>query len=56
MIQCDLWFPAPKIPVGFGQEAMLPVLVMVAPADCRAKAFEAITLNDHLTALIEIPH
>ncbi|BBX59048.1 transposase [Mycobacterium shottsii] len=29
-IQCDLWFPAPKIPVGFGQEAMLPVLVMVA--------------------------
>jgi transposase len=28
--QCDLWFPAPKIPVGFGQEAMLPVLVMVA--------------------------
>lgn len=22
--------PAPKIPVGFGQEAMLPVLVMVA--------------------------
>lgn len=30
VIQCDLWFPAPKIPVGFGQEAMLPVLVMVA--------------------------
>ncbi|MCV7155763.1 MULTISPECIES: IS21 family transposase [Mycolicibacterium] len=29
-MQCDLWFPAPKIPVGFGQEAMLPVLVMVA--------------------------
>lgn len=29
-IQCDLWFPAPKIAVGFGQEAMLPVLVMVA--------------------------
>lgn len=28
--QCDLWFPAPKIAVGFGQEAMLPVLVMVA--------------------------
>ena len=28
--QCDLWFPAPKIGVGFGQEAMLPVLVMVA--------------------------
>jgi transposase len=30
VIQCDLWFPASKIPVGFGQEAMLPVLVMVA--------------------------
>ena len=29
-IQCDLWFPAPKIAVGFGQEVMLPVLVMVA--------------------------
>jgi transposase len=30
VIQCDLWFPAPKIAVGFGQEATLPVLVMVA--------------------------
>jgi transposase len=30
VVQCDLWFPAPKIPVGFGQEGMLPVLVMVA--------------------------
>jgi transposase len=29
VVQCDLWFPAPKVPVGFGQEAMLPVLVMV---------------------------
>lgn len=29
VIQCDLWFPAPKIPVGFDQETMLPVLVMV---------------------------
>ncbi|PRC54497.1 IS21 family transposase, partial [Mycobacterium sp. ITM-2017-0098] len=29
-IQRDLWFPAPKVAVGFGQEAMLPVLVMVA--------------------------
>jgi transposase len=26
--QCDLWFPAPRIPVGAGQERMLPVLVM----------------------------
>ncbi|KXZ60028.1 Integrase core domain protein [Microbacterium laevaniformans] len=24
----DLWFPEPRIPVGFGQAAMLPVLVM----------------------------
>jgi transposase len=30
VVQCDLWFPAPKIPVGFGQASMLPVLVMVA--------------------------
>lgn len=27
--QCDLWFPAPPIPVGAGQERVLPVLVMV---------------------------
>lgn len=26
--QCDLWFPEPRIPVGHGQSAMLPVLVM----------------------------
>jgi transposase len=26
--QCDLWFPEPKIPVGFDQSLMLPVLVM----------------------------
>jgi transposase len=26
--QCDLWFPAPRIPVGHGQAAVLPVLVM----------------------------
>lgn len=30
VIQCDLWFPAPRIAVGFGQEPMLAVLVMVA--------------------------
>ena len=29
-VQCDLWFPPVKIAVGFGQQAMLPVLVMVA--------------------------
>ncbi|WP_018640737.1 IS21 family transposase [Parafrankia elaeagni] len=26
--QCDLWFPEPRIPVGWGQQRMLPVLVM----------------------------
>jgi hypothetical protein len=29
-VQCDLWFPEPKIGVGDGAVAMLPVLVMVA--------------------------
>lgn len=28
LTQCDLWFPEPRIPVGSGQERMLPVLVM----------------------------
>jgi transposase len=27
VVQCDLWFPAPKIAVGFGQESMLPMMV-----------------------------
>jgi transposase len=27
--QCDLWFPKPAIPVGAGQQRVLPVLVMV---------------------------
>lgn len=26
--QMDLWFPEQRIPVGFGQSMMLPVLVM----------------------------
>ena len=30
VIQCDLWFPVPRIAVGFSQQATLPVLVMVA--------------------------
>jgi hypothetical protein len=29
-MQCDLWFPEPKIPVGDDTRVMLPVLVMVA--------------------------
>jgi transposase len=28
LTQCDLWFPEPRIPVGSGQERVLPVLVM----------------------------
>jgi transposase len=28
IVQCDLWFPEPRIPVGHGQNLMLPVLVM----------------------------
>jgi len=28
LTQCDLWFPEPRIPVGAGQERVLPVLVM----------------------------
>lgn len=28
-VQCDLWFPEPRIPVGDGSMVMLPVLVMV---------------------------
>jgi transposase len=28
LTQCDLWFPAPRIPVGVGQLRVLPVLVM----------------------------
>lgn len=29
VVQCDLWFPAPRIPVAAGQQRVLPVLVMV---------------------------
>src|SRR5664279_1550327 len=29
-MQCDLWFPEPRIPIGDGTMVMLPVLVMVA--------------------------
>ena len=29
-VQCDLWFPEPKIPIDDGSFVMLPVLVMVA--------------------------
>ena len=29
-MQCDLWFPEPRIPIADGRRMMLPVLVMVA--------------------------
>jgi transposase len=29
-VQCDLWFPAAQIPLGYGQNGSPPVLVMVA--------------------------
>jgi transposase len=49
VIQCDLWFPPVKIPVGFGQNAMLPVLVMVA-------AFSDGAHRKSPGVLVEIPH
>jgi transposase len=30
VVQCDLWFPPAKVPLGFGQVGCPPVLVMVA--------------------------
>ena len=30
LVQCDLWFPPPDIPLGFGQVGSPPVLVMVS--------------------------
>lgn len=38
VIQCDLWFPATRIPVGGGQERVLPVLVMVSGHSRRIEA------------------
>ena len=29
-MQCDLWFPEPRMPLGDGTKVTLPVLVMVA--------------------------
>lgn len=29
-VQCDLWFPEPRIPIGDGTRVLLPVLVLVA--------------------------
>lgn len=40
-VQCDLWFPEPKIPVGDGTLVMLPVLVMVA---CFSKFITAVMI------------
>lgn len=38
VIQCDLWFPEPRVPVGDGQERVLPVLVMVSGFSRRIEA------------------
>jgi transposase len=38
VIQCDLWFPETRVPVGDGQERVLPVLVMVSGFSRRIEA------------------
>lgn len=38
VIQCDLWFPDTRVPVGDGQERILPVLVMVSGFSRRIEA------------------
>lgn len=38
VIQCDLWFPETRIPVGDGQDRILPVLVMVSGFSRRIEA------------------
>lgn len=40
LTQCDLWFPEPRIPVGAGQQRLLPVLVMT----CAFSRFMAATM------------
>jgi hypothetical protein len=39
--QCDLWFPETRVPVGHGQERMLPVLAMAA---CFSRVIDAVML------------
>jgi transposase len=46
-VQCDLWFPEPKIPVGDGSLVMLPVLVMVASF---SKFISAVMIPSRTTA------
>jgi len=41
VVQCDLWFPETRIPVGQGQHAVLPVLVMTLGF---SRFFAAVTL------------
>ncbi|MCS5732102.1 IS21 family transposase [Herbiconiux moechotypicola] len=38
VIQCDLWFPETRVPVGDGQDRVLPVLVMVSGFSRRIEA------------------
>ena len=46
-VQCDLWFPEPRIPVGDGSWVMLPVLVMVASF---SKFISAVMIPSRTTA------
>jgi transposase len=46
-VQCDLWFPEPRIPVGDGTAVLLPVLVMVASF---SKFITAVMIPSRMTA------
>ena len=46
-VQCDLWFPEPKIPVSDGRLVMLPVLVIVC---CFSKFITAVMIPTRTTA------
>ena len=46
-VQCDLWFPEPRIPVGAGVLVVLPVLVMVASF---SKFISAVMIPSRTTA------
>ena len=46
-MQCDLWFPEPRIPLGDGTVVVLPVLVMVASF---SKFITAVMIPSRITA------
>lgn len=57
-MQCDLWFPEPRIPVGGGQVAMLPVLVMTLAFSkvVSARMIPSRTAGDILAGMWSIIH